>query len=534
MKELYADIKRLVKEKRVIWPLCLTAVLSYAYLWTHPSMGVDDTAMKRYFIDGFAPHLGRWTLFLLGKLVHIIEFTPVVTDFFGVLFMGMAALIMAAGLQRSSQHRLGTEAVMVFSCFMISCPLINEVYVYYLHNGLGLGYMLTAAAYYLARFGRRREKFLPAVFLTLALGCYETFAEVFLLLLFADTLVRIAFSGDRLTFKAWLVLFLQCCAAIIAAMLARNLIDRFILWVIQVEPYIHSVGKEIGWIFSAQAGETLRGMIRGFGRYYVLNATVNYGIALFWLAMLILGLFGVIQAAKKKSWLCVLNLLGVLGVSWVITIIEGNVGAYRTMQTFPILIGLAMALLYYGLLCLNGRRAVRNLGFVFLAVLLYNQVYETNKWYYVDYMKYEEEVAICRQLAWDIRREATMDKPLIFIGRIEEYGTADAYMYVKSDSWQYRLFSRLDGNSGTDKKYEIVQNPVWYSVFDWGTDAFDEHATEIANFFAFHGYPIQVASREEMREMSPCAQELPVWPKEGSILELEDYVIVKLGESESP
>lgn len=533
MKELYRDMKNLLMNKRVLIPVCVVAVLSYLFLWTHPSMGVDDTAMNRYFVEGFAPHLGRWTLFLLGKLVHMVEFTPVVTDFIGVVLMGLASLCFGVLLQRSSRQALSQEACAVFTCFFLSCPLINEVYVYYLHNGLGLAYLLTVLSYYFLRFAEKKSDILKAaVALTLAISCYETFAEVFLLLLFADTMVRILFKTEKPDFRGWLSLFGKCCAVVVAAMIAKTVICRLILWIIQVEPYFHSVGKEIKWLFSEQRWETIVSMIRSFGRYYVLNATVNYGIAMFWGSMVVLAGAGIVAVFRKKSGLLLLNLIGVLGISWVITVIEGTVGAYRTMQTFPILVGLAMMLVFYWLTRMNRKVLIRNLGFVVLLILLYNQVYETNKWYYVDYLKYEEEKTICNELAYDIEREATLDKPIVFVGRIEEYGIADAYMYVKPDTWQYRLFSKLDGTTETNKKYEIVQNMAWYAVFDWGVDAFDEHATEIANFFAFHGHPIQVATREEKWALLEMVQDMSIWPKEGSILETDQYVIVKLGEEE--
>lgn len=531
MKNLCKEIKQILAEKKVVIPIGIVMVLSYLYLWTHPSMGVDDTAMPRYFIDGFAPHLGRCTLFLLEKIVHIVDFTPVVTDVIGVVLMALSALIAGVVWQKSSQQKISLGACAIFTCFFISYPLINEVYVYYLHNGLGIAYVLTVVTYYLVRFGEKKTDMIwGAVLLSLAIGCYETMAEVFLLLLFADTMIRILFGESGCSWKEWFVLFLKCCVVIVAAMILKTLLARVVLWMIDVEPYFHSIGKEIKWLFSSDMWNTVMSMIRTFGRYYILNATVNYGVTMFWVAMAILFVVGIVASVKKKSALLLLNTIGVLGISWVISLIEGTIGAYRTMQTFPILIGLAMLLLYHWLKQPGRKVLLRNLGFVLLGILLYNQVYETNKWYYVDYLKYEEEKNICNQLAYDIQKEATMDKKIIFVGRIEEYGIADTYMYVDSDSWQYRLFSKLDGTEETDKKYEIVQNPAWYAVFDWGVDAFDEHATEIANFFAYHGHAIEVATREEKWSILEEVQDMPVWPKEGSIVETEEYVIVKLGE----
>ncbi len=531
MKPLVDDVKLFLKEKKIIIPVCIVMVLSYLYLWTHPSMGVDDTAMYRYFQDGYAPHYGRWTVFLLAKLVHIIDFTPVVVDAIGVLLITLSALGMCSLWKKSSGNRIPMEAYAVFCCFMISYPLINEVYVYYLHNGLGVAYVLTIASYYLLRFSERKRDILySALLFAPAISCYEPLAEVFLLFLFADTLIRMTLGKEHISWKQWMALFLRCCIVIIVGMMIKTWVARIVLWTVGMEPYFHSIGKELKWLFSGEMWSTIMGMIRGFGRYYVLNATVNFAITMFWIAMAIFAGFGIYQVIKKKSVLLCLNVVGIVGISWVISVIEGTIGAYRMMQPFPVLVALSMLLLYYWLASADRRKWIRNIGLVVILICLYNQVYETNKWYYVDYMKYEEEKMICHELAYDIKREATMEKPIIFVGRIEEYGTIKTYMCVRPDSWQYRLFAAVDGTTETDKQYEIIQNPAWYSVFSWGVDAFDEQATEIANFFAYHGYPIETASREEKWAILPDVQDMPVWPKVGSIVETKDHVIVKLGE----
>ena len=65
-KSLKQEIGKLLSEKKYLACVGLTMLLSYFFLWTHPSMGVDDTCVQRYFADGFAPTQGRSTLFLLN------------------------------------------------------------------------------------------------------------------------------------------------------------------------------------------------------------------------------------------------------------------------------------------------------------------------------------------------------------------------------------------------------------------------------------------------------------------------------------
>ena len=42
--------------KEYLLPLLFTAVLSFGYLVTHETIGIDDTAIERYLEEGLEPH----------------------------------------------------------------------------------------------------------------------------------------------------------------------------------------------------------------------------------------------------------------------------------------------------------------------------------------------------------------------------------------------------------------------------------------------------------------------------------------------
>ena len=83
---------------------------------------------------------------------------------------------------------------------------------------------------------------------------------------------------------------------------------------------------------------------------------------------------------------------------------------------------------------------------------------------------------------------------------------------------------------GDPGDYSTEQNLVWYSLFDWGVDAFDEAGTELIHFFQYHGVLLKKPDQGMVDEAINNSGEMGVWPKEGSIVEKEEYVIVKLGE----
>jgi hypothetical protein len=69
-----------------------------------------------------------------------------------------------------------------------------------------------------------------------------------------------------------------------------------------------------------------------------------------------------------------------------------------------------------------------------------------------------------------------------------------------------------------------------YSVFTWGNIAFEVWDKETHEFFAMHGHAFErIMEPEKCREIQAQYWKLPNWPKEGSIVETDEYIVVKFG-----
>ena len=204
-----------IKNKIYMLSLSLTALFGYGFLITHQTVGIDDTPYAYYFEEGLNAIVGRWFLFLLNKICHISDFSPFLTDLAGVLvFMG-AVTVWAVLLYSIFKDKVPGWGYLFFACIFFSCPLISEVYPYYLHNGVSTGYLLVGVSLCFYREmlsgekgpegcgqseateqqgkkkwlgsgkvpgAKRFWKGLGCVcFLWMALGCYESFMVVWLL-----------------------------------------------------------------------------------------------------------------------------------------------------------------------------------------------------------------------------------------------------------------------------------------------------------------------------------------------------------------
>ena len=383
--------------------------------------------------------------------------------------------------------------------------------------------MLSALALYVV-FARTGFKRLAAagIMLAVAFSCYESLAMVYILGIFCCILLKyIKFGKIKtnetragcLTFGQLIREILISCVPILIALVVRSLVSGAIMAILGEQGTIeHSLLSSLREIFGGDFLGKIRDMATVFGRYYVVNALASFPIALYWCCVLVLLVFMAVQIVKNRNGMLALATLGVLISPWLLSLVEMTAEPYRTMQTLAVFCGFVLMLLVNAMFSAANRKVFRLAAIALLLIIVYNQIFLLNKWFYVDYLKYEEDV-----------------------DRAQESGVVRTYAYLESDSaaferisWAYRLLGMDE-----PEEYSTEQNLVWYSIFDWGVDAFDEPGTELIHFFRYHGYPLKQADSLMQEQAAEIAEEMSVWPKEGSILETEEYVIVKLGDEQS-
>ena len=80
-------------------------------------------------------------LFLLNKVVSLAEFVPFVTDFAAVVILVLAAVVWSALFYSVLGEKVPTAGYAFFGAVFLSSPLISEVFTYFLHNGIAIGYL---------------------------------------------------------------------------------------------------------------------------------------------------------------------------------------------------------------------------------------------------------------------------------------------------------------------------------------------------------------------------------------------------------
>lgn len=554
MSELIKDIKHFWSQKCFAVGIPLMMALSYGTLLLNPTVGIDDTSFKLYYIDGVSPAMGRWCLYMINKIFPL-NYNPFFVEAMGLLFFCLSVTLWCVVFYRVFGDRLSPLAYVIFAGVMLSSPIISEVVIWYVQDGIYLGYGVTALAVLFGMDAFRMELgltwkkrlgrlLLCGGALAVALGFYEAFMFVFLMAMVMNFMViRVTDRRDYCRKPVdWLVNLGVAC---VFSMILRTAAISLITAVFHLEDQAKVLASRgfgdilsgfLAWFDGNRSIGEFTYILKDFLVKYYLNAVVYLPITVLALAVIVLVIWAVRHAIRRRDGWIFAAALGILLIPWVLPVLEGVATYYRSSQYIPLLTAFLVLMVAWELRNVKAK-PVRAAALFAAFVLLYNQGYEMNKWLYVDAMKYEDTKRTMDSIALYLQENCDVSKPVCVIGshRTPESLIGDAYCPVWSKRYDLirllvegldpALFEKYD----TPQGYAFAETPR-LSFINWGATAFYGFDRELIRFWEMHGFSFtEDGNLEHYRQAKELMQDGPVWPESGSIVETEDYIIVNFG-----
>lgn len=562
MRKLWEDTRYFLQNRCYIIIVSLVAALSYGFVVSHPTVGIDDTAIGMYFGDGLAPAMGRWFLYLLNKVISLDSFLPWMTELVSVIILVLSVTLWCVLWYRIIGNQVPMLGYAAFAALFISCPLISEVFIYYLHNGICTAYGLTALSLLFVLEAAKKENadkentdkkstdkentkkkigYIAAsvAFLTAALGCYESFVTVYIIgMLLMFFLIREnaqkenhVYGTKPIVWARW-TLFI-----VIGSVLMRSVVLK-VLGVIYGYSIPDNFTVSYRNIFEnlGQSQADLFMSIKKFWVMYYLNGVCYLPITVLVMGIVVLLGVGVYKCIRKKDPFLFLSMLAVPIVPVCMVLVEGMPTHYRASQYVPLIGAFAVFLIFKSWNFEKTPKMLSGIGTICVIALTWNQIADMNRWFYIDYLKYEDAKTVMSHIAYDLESEYDTSKPIVFRGAYYvPYGISkDAYLPFYSDEYRFmksiadvvdvHLLEKFNAENGVG--YAFAQTPI-NSTLRWGVTAFDKTAGQLQKFWEMHGYSLKVETDlEKIAEAETLRGDMPGYPKKGYIKETEEYIIV--------
>lgn len=554
MSGLLNEIKCFWSKKCFAIGIPLLMLLSYGTLLLHPTVGIDDTSFKIYYVDGVSPAMGRWCLYMIHKIFPL-DYNPFFVEVVGLCFFCLSITLWCIVFHRLFGEKISVWAYVVFGGVMLSSPIISEVVIWYLQDGIYLGYGVTALAVLVGMqafkiskdtdWKKRLLRLLACgALLAVALGFYESFMIVFLMaMVMIFMVIRIVdHKGYSRKPLDWLLNMAVVC---VSGMVFRTIAINSITAIYHLEDqanvlasrgFSDILGQLMGWFDGTRSVDEFTFVLKDFLVKYYFNAIVYTPIMILVLAVAVLGLLGLYHTIRKKDGWVIASVVGILVLPWILPILEGVATYYRSSQYVPLLTAFAVLLVAWAIRDVK-INAVKYVAFFFAFLLLYRQGYEMNRWLYVDAMKYEDTKRTMDSVALHILENFDADKPICVVGSHQTPEGLIEDVYCPTWSKKYMMIEwlvkgldeELFEKYNTPRGYATAETPQ-LSFINWGATAFYGFDRELIKFWDMHGFSFtedgNLGHYEEARKLM---KDGPVWPEAGSIVEMDDYIIVNFG-----
>lgn len=297
--------------------------------------------------------------------------------------------------------------------------------------------------------------------------------------------------------------------------------------------------KLFGDIFTAE--NELQMVLKRFWMKYYINALTYLPITVLVLAFLGIGICSLYYGIRKKDVLLPVCTAGLMMMPIAMSLVEGLATRYRSAQYVPVVCAFAVFLLFVLLYLHKPPKILKGCCAVFLSILLFNQASEMNKWFYVDYLKYQDMVRVMDNVAYDLKKDYDTSKPVVFRGSYAVPYEIAKPAYVDFNSWQFRMICMLTDpiDVHIKEKYYAYETPAYVSAetpiisaMSWGITAFDGTCQQLINFWNMHGiggiHCLTDMALIEEAEKIRTEENMPAYPQDGYIKECDDYIIINM------
>ncbi|MFI3236946.1 MAG: glucosyltransferase domain-containing protein [Lachnospiraceae bacterium] len=546
MKSIWQDSIRVINNKKYMLALSIVALCSYGFAITQPIIGIDDSAIGRYFEEGLGPTMGRYGFYLLNKILPVAEYTPFIVDFLGVLLLIVGAASWCVVWERFLGYKLSVNASIVFSSVMISAPIISEDFIYYLHNGIGICYVLSAYmmiilldAIQLESKDKWKKYATALLILWICNSFYESFTVVLLMALAMGAVLKIVVAKQVVSLVSLIKQYIAAGVLLVISIVIRSIAIESVILIFSLQDQLgimnkRSVLEALDWFKSSNGLAELVMTIKKYIAMYYVNAIAYIPIRIYVLAVAMMFIVSCFMLIKHKKILPLLLTAMMQFIPLILLFIEGHATFYRNSQYLPIYVAFVVLLVT---LLVEKQKKFVTVWYVIVGILVYNQAYEMTQWYYIDYMKYEDAKSTVAFVSYELERSYDIEKPVVFVGNYSLPEQIVSKMYFSTDSKQYEMIdsilSLLDPNltSCFMMPYGYsLSTEAMYSVFTWGNIAFEGWDKETHEYFAIHGHEfLRIMDVDQVQEIQAAYLDLPAFPAEGSIVETDEYIVVKFG-----
>lgn len=497
--------------------LILTVILCYGFFLTNHSMGIDDEILTVFSNPQIIMITNRPGNFIFSHVLQTYEYLPFWREFLGIALYTIGITLHSENFMKYLEPKFDKKAATIFSAIAVSFPYLAFHFLFIenmLQHGFIMIFTALAVRYFYKFFLQEKTKLnfiLVLVSLFFAASFYESAVYYFVISCLIIEFLKFIFNKSE---KFYNRVFFMC---------------LFSFLCVSINVLICEIMKKIMHINYSKIDDFLLYDISSFSSFlksfvnlqgafihkFIATCEYNFGSVIALISIIVFILFSLVYAFKKKNFNVIICSIFIILVPFSSLLILGNEAMpFRSYAPLSFLVALVFCLLFNQF---KEKKVITNIVIALSIMVVVYNAQEQNQIYYTENLKYEDDKYFAYSIMYDLKKLRVDNKPIIFVGLKEN--PLLKYEYIESDE-------------------------INISTFNW--DRYDSFNAEIFvgrpyAFFKELGFEIKAFSdirfdssseyETLLTEIKRNTKEMEIYPREDSIRDIGEYVIIKIGKS---
>ena len=417
----------------------------------------------------------------------------------------IVAIVLSSFIRKQYGEKIKIWAYVIFSCSLVSYPLINQYFIYQptnlpitISNLLVIICVITLFENYFHK-NIKKINILIVLALMFTISVYESVAQTYLVMLFITIFIKL--TNTNIEKKSLLKYFGFGIILLISGILLYFITGNIVLFILEKCNMLqknHAFSSYM-WLDSS---------LPMSAKMYLFNKKViqklaqdlcnNFPVTIFGILSLITLIFELIKLIKTSKIGRIITVIGAIGSNFILIIMFSYV-MYRMQFSWIITVAFLTIYVYQSL---SNKKNLKYVISVLAILLIVMQTRTLNQYFYNEYKKYEKEKMIAHDVAINVIKNCNYkEKPLFYI--------------VNTTTTKDRIRYKINNDNGV---YAMI----------WGITAFDECCVETTKFINEQGYDFLYVEEDKIDEIIAEYEKLDQETKKQPIVELENAIVVNL------
>ena len=506
--------------------LILTTILCFGYFITNPSMGIDDESLYIYSSFIINVSINRIMQFVFGSIFDIFKYLPEFKELIGIFFYFIAINFNIENYIQYA-YNFDKKKAVIFATIATSFPFIILLFMYseqIITIPIGLFLSAIGVKYtFKYLFDKKDKKYIlyTIIFLFIAISIYESCIFYYILSSLFILYTHLVWNKNKFKNEINSILFISF------STISAITINYFLCEILKV--ILQTNFNKVDEYFKYDISSLKSFMVSFFSlniefiREFCSNVIpftsktgCNIACTISVFCILIFLVISIIFSIQKKNINISFYSLCMILIPFTPFLISGDVYMpYRIFISLGFINAFTIVIIYS---LIKNRPILSKIFLVIVGFIVFNQAKEINQILYTENIKFQNDKIFAHILMYDIEKMNLQDRPIVFVGLKEnpylehEYHEQAAEINIRTFNWD-----RYDKT-----EFELLKQRSYCFIRKQG--------------YNISGIPeklfIEKYTYKEFEQIvKQNIKNMNIFPKENSIKDVGDFVIVKIGQS---